>query len=236
MLTKSFVKIALAIALAVGISSFASHTVSADVVLGQVDDFSGGTADDWVEGGASPNPPTHNSGTGPDGAAGHLQNAADGAGSGGRLLMWNDDNRWQGNYITAGVPGINFAADNRSGNGTQMNLRIGMFGGGGWFVSNAVALADGSGWTDISYDLSSLTHVAAGGGTGVLNDTLTSVTRFEILSAAGTPSFGSGGNLLQGDNLVGDLRIDNITAVPEPGMIGLLAIAGLAGLSRRRRS
>ncbi|MDB2686304.1 PEP-CTERM sorting domain-containing protein, partial [Mariniblastus sp.] len=158
-------------------------------------------------------------------------------GSGGRWQMWNDDVRWQGDYQAAGVSQITFDFDNVSGNGTDANLRIGLFGsGGGWFVSDAINVADGSGWQTVGFDLASLNHVAAGGGSGTLSDTLTSVSRFEILSAANTPSFASS-NLLRGDQLVADFRVDNITAVnavPEPSAT-LLMIVGLGGLVMRRK-
>ena len=98
MLVKFILKITLAFAVA-AIFVLPTQNLSADVVLGQVDDFSGGTSDQWVEGGASANPPVFNNGAGADGAAGHLENTADGAGNSGRMLMWNDDNRWQGDYM-----------------------------------------------------------------------------------------------------------------------------------------
>ena len=217
----------------VGLSNYSD----AQITAGQVDDFSIASAAGWVEGGNSANPPIQNTGLGFDGLPGHLQNESDGAGSGGRWHMWNDDARWGGDYLAAGVSNISFDFDNRSGNGTAANVRIGLNStDGGWFVSNAINIADGNGWQTIDFDLNSLSHVTAGGGTGLLSDTLDSVIRFEILSAVNTPSLSNNG-FLQGDLIVADFRVDNITAVtaiPEPSAT-LLAVAGLAGLVMRRK-
>ena len=213
-----------------------SKCSDAQITTGQVDDFSIASAAGWVEGGSSPNPPIQNTGLGFDGLPGHLQNESDGAGSGGRWHMWNDDVRWTGDYVAAGVSNISFDFDNRSGNGTAANIRIGLNSDdGGWFVSNAINIADGSGWQTIDFDLASLSHVA--NGTGLLSDTLDSVTRFEILTAASTPTSVSDSNFLRGDQIVADFRVDNITAVtaiPEPSAT-LLVVAGLAGLVMRRK-
>lgn len=208
---------------------------NAQITFGLVDDFSvAGDSADWVEGGNSPNAPEQNSGLGLDGLAGHLQNVSDGGGSGGRWHMWNDDARWSGDYLSAGVSQISFDFDNRSGNGVDANVRIGLNGVGGWFVSDAINVADGSDWQTLDFQLADLTHVAAGGGSGILSETLGSVARFEILSSVNTPTFAAGGNLLQGDNLVADFRVDNISAVPEPSGI-LLLIGAVSGLAIRRR-
>ena len=215
----------------------AVNSLPADIVNGQVDAFTSGTADGWREGAQSPNPPAFDNGNGSDGLAGHLMNiSGGGGGAGSRQLMWNDDSRWQGNYFGAGVSSIQVFADNRSGNGNDFNLRLAFDGPGGWFVTDAFALADGSGWTGFTYDIrTGLTHIAAGGGTGVLADTMTAVERFEILSSAGLPSFAGNGDLLRGDSVAGDLRIDNITAIPEPAAGLLLTLVAFYGVSRRRR-
>ena len=217
--------------IAASILALAPSLVSAQIQWGNVDDFTAVSAAGWSEGNPSPNPPVHNAGPGLDGAAGHLQNVSDGAGQGGRWLMFNSDPRWTGDYTAAGVDKIIIDFDNRSGNGVDANLRIALNGGGGWFLSNDIQIADGSGWQRHHFDLLSLSHVA--GGTGLLSDTLTNVNNFEILSAVGTPSVGGGG-VLRGDNLVADFRVDNITAIPEPGSAALVAL-GVLGIGLRRR-
>ena len=210
---------------------------NAQIVSGLIDDFSFADSMGWQEGSASPNAPTQNSGLGLDGLPGHLQNISDGGGSGGRWQMWNEDARWQGDYSAADVVGIALDFDNVSDNGTDANLRVGLFGDGGWFVSEANNISDGSGWQTFNFDLADLSHVAASGGSGILGDTLTSVSRFEILSSVNTPSFSSNNDVLQGDQIVADFRVDNITAVgavPEPSAT-LIVLVSLGGLAMRRQ-
>lgn len=210
------------------------QVAGAQINLGQSDNFSATNTAGWREGASSGNPPSHNSGLGFDGLAGHLQNVSDGAGSGGRWLMWNDDARWSGDYLSAGVSSIMFDFNNLSGNDVDANVRIGFDGDGGWFVSDAINVVDQSDWQTIGFELGDLTHIAASGGTGVLNDTLGSVSRFEILSSLNSPSFAAGGDILRGDSIVADFRIDNISAVPEPSA-GLFLIGAISGLVVRRR-
>lgn len=209
---------------------FATPAVG-QITLGSVDDFTAVSEAGWSEGGNTPNAPIHNSGVGADGLAGHLQNVSDGAGSGGRWLMFNDA-QWTGDYLTAGVTGFQLDFDNRSGNGVDANLRIALNGAGGWFLSDDILVADGSGWQTFGFDLLSLNHLT--GGSNSLTDTLSDVTRFEILSSVSdTPSVGGAG-VVRGDNLVADFRVDNLRAVPEPTTFALVVMAAM-GLAVRRR-
>lgn len=219
---------------AVALTILSVAPANGQITLGQVDDFTAASAAGWTNGGASPNPPTHNTGLGLDGIAGHLQETSDGAGSGGRLLLFNDDARWTGDYFGAGVEGIQLDFDNRSGNGTDANLRVAFNGAGGWFISDDILVADGSGWQTLGFDLLSLNHLA--GGSGTLSDTFSNVTNFEILSSVSdTPGIGGAG-IVQGDQIVADFRFDNITAVPEPSSLVLLAVSSIGLAVRRRKS
>lgn len=208
----------------------------AQITAGTIDTFSAASADGWTEGNNSPNQPTQNAGLGFDGLAGHLQNISDGGGSGGRWLMLNDDARWTGDYLSAGVSSIALDFDNRSNNGTAANLRIALDGPGGWFISDDFVVADGSGWQQFGFDLGSLNHLA--NGTGQLSDTLSSVTNFEILSSVSDLPNITGSGFVQGDNLVADFRVDNISAVaaiPEPGSLALIGIGAFGIMIRRRK-
>lgn len=215
-----------------------ARSAEAQVAAGLIDDFSSPGSFGFIEGGASPNPPMQISALGGDGLPGVLQNISDGAGAGGRWLMRNTAARYTGDYTAAGIESILFDFDNLSADtdsGAIANLRIGFLGDGGFFVSDALVIDNTPGFETANFDLASLNHVS--GGTGILSDTLTSVTQFEILSAVNTPTV-TGGNFLQGDNLVADFRIDNITAVasaiPEP-TTAVIVMLGLTGLATRRR-
>ena len=198
-----------------------SPTAQGQISLGQVDDFSAVSNAGWTEGNSSPNPPVHDIGPGLDGLAGHLQNSSTSLGPGGRWLAFNSDPRWQGDYLSAGVVTILIDFDNRSGNGTDGNFRVAFNGSGGWFVSDDFLVADGAGWQQGSFDLASLSHLVASGGTGVFADTLSNVTQFEILSSVSdTPGIGKSGRP-QGDQLFADFRVDNILAAGSLGDVDL---------------
>lgn len=146
--------------------------------------------------------------------------------------MWNDDAEWSGDYIGAGVGAITLWVDNRSGAVSNLSLRIAFFSIlGGWFTSNAQTVSDtnaGNEWTQLTFTLApaNFTFVTGGGGTAVFNDTFASVSRFEIFVSAGAPVFAGGGNLLRGDQIISDLRFDDIKAlpVPEPNNVVALGI------------
>lgn len=225
-------KLTCSLAFSISLMCFLTSPSSGQITLGTTDTFTAVSADGWSEGSNSPNPPGHDGGLGLDGLAGHLQNVSSGFGSGGRWQMLNDDSRWMGDYLAAGVTGINLDFDNRSGNGTDANLRIALDGPGGWFLSDDILVADGSGWQQFGFSLNSLNHLS--GGSGLLNDTLTGVTQFEILSSVtDTPSVTGFGP--QGNNLVADFRVDNIAAVPEPGSMALITACAVGFIVRRRK-
>ena len=214
-----------------------AHPADAQITAGLIDNFSSPGSFGFMEGGASPNPPAQISDPGLDGLPGVLQNISDGSGAGGRWQMRNNDLRYTGDYVAAGIESIVFDFDNLSADtdsGAIANLRIGFQGNGGAFVSDALVIDNTPGFETVSFDLASLNYVS--GGTANLADTLANVTQFEVLSAVNTPAVTDSG-FLQGDILVADFRIDNITAVtavPEPTAT-VIVMLGLAGLATRRR-
>ena len=158
--------------------------------------------------------------------------------------MWNTGSVWTGDYIGAGVGFIDLWVDNRSV-GVNLNIRIAFDGPGGWFTSAAEEVKAGSGWTNLSFDLdkSNFTYLAGTGDTASFSDTMTMVSNFEIFSSVGLPTLSpnDGGQHLQGDEIVADMRIDDISAVaiPEPRTYGLaigMLVVAFAVIKRRRRS
>ena len=157
--------------LVVCVAFLSTARLSAAISLSSIDTFAT-TSESWVEGAASPNPPVRNVGVGRDGVSpGHLVNLSDGSSAGGRLVMWTTSSDWVGNYVSASVSGLEFWADNRSGNVSIINLRIAFDGPGGWVVSDSRAVSDtvaGNEWTKLAFSLvsSDFTWIASSGGTG----------------------------------------------------------------------
>lgn len=186
----------------------------------------------WQVGGAGIQP-VRVASAGPDGQVGYLSHFSDGSSANGKWLMWTSDSDWTGNYLSAGITGISLWANVSSGS-SSVSLRVAFDGAGGWFASSAISA--GSGWNSrlFSLDPANFTYVSGSGGTGVYEDTFAAVTRFEILAGSGTVSYRSGGDLLQAGTSSNTILIDNITVIPEPSALSLLAV-GLGVVLRRSR-
>ncbi|MCB0835494.1 MAG: multicopper oxidase domain-containing protein [Bacteroidetes bacterium] len=126
------------------------------ITYGQNDDFTDGSTQDWVSGGANPNPPVNISSGGPGGASdAYLQiesnGAGGGGGAGGKLVTFNTGH-WTGDYITEGVTRINMDVNNMSG--PDLNMRLRIDGPGGTFYSlDSVHIPAGSGWINVDFDM-----------------------------------------------------------------------------------
>lgn len=207
------------------------------ISLSSLDGFSA-TSEGWKIGNLGVQP-VRNAGNSFDGQPGFLTHFSDGGGANGKWLMWSDESDWLGNYTAAGVTGISFLADNQAG--TALSLRIAFDGPGGWFFSGALTITDSTGgadWTPLSYTLSpgAFTHAGGSGGTGNFADTLSGVTRFEILGGAGAITYRSNGDIIDAGTSTNTVGIDTIAAVPEPTALGLLLGGScLCAMIRRRR-
>lgn len=212
----------------IGVLILASLTGAAHaVVLGQIDNFQDGTTQGWANG-AVPDPVNIPNG-GPLGAGDNfLQITADGSGSGGKLTAFNRS-QWLGDYITAGVTGIELDLKGFSSPGSaSLSLRL-VFkpsagGGSGYVSTNAFSLPIDGTWHHAVFSLSAMTAV---GSPAPLNTLLAAPGDFRIINAAV-------GNTVNGDTLVAQIGVDNVQAAPEPttAVLGLLG-AGLLGLRRR---
>jgi hypothetical protein len=127
--------------------------------------------------------------------------------------------QWPGIYTAAEVTRLNFHLNNLGPN--PLALRIALFGPGGRFTTtDETVLQPASGWVSVEFalDSASLTQTS---GFGTLADTMANVQTLLIrhdpdpLDNSGVPN-----------NVTGTLGIDNITALPEPGPVAMLA-AGL---------
>jgi hypothetical protein len=199
-------------------------TASALITTSSRDDFSA-TSEGWRVGSVGV-PPTRIAAAGPDGQIGYLSHFSDGGGSNGKWLMWSDESKWQGDYLAAGVTGINLWANVSSGS-SPVGLRVAFDGPGGWFYSSAQSV--GAGWASYSFDLMQANFTfASGSGSGVFLDTFSSVTRFEILAGGGGVAWRAVGDILAPGTSVNTILLDDIRAVPEPSAYVLLLMTGAA--------
>jgi hypothetical protein len=211
--------------MAAGVMTWAA-AVQASPILGQVDDFEGTPpTQSWTNG--------HNTGAetnvntgGPAGAGdNYLRIAASGSGSaGGRLTAFNRGSRWAGNYVTAGVTGIEMDLKNLGT--TPLRMRLGLEDTSNTRFTSTVAFAlpaDGL-WHQASFGLGA-TDLTRSGSTP-LATALTRVRELRIIHSSSAD--------FTGDPINSAVGVDNIRAVPEPGVIGVM-LAGACGLILRRR-
>jgi hypothetical protein len=194
---------------------------AAAVTLGATDTFEDGTTEGWSTGDPSPNPPVNVDGGGPGGALDRylLLSSSGINGPGGKLVAWPGA-EFRGNYLEAGVTAL--AMDLNNLGSTTLSLRLYLDGPLG---STAVLLAPivlpaGSGWTSVVFPM--LPAAYDGPGARVLGNV--SQLRLYHGVLADYP----------GGNIAAQLGVDNVTAVPEPGLAWMLA-GGLAALAWMRR-
>jgi hypothetical protein len=188
------------------------------ITLGQLDDFQDGTVEFWGGGGGSGSPPPTNIPSGgPEGFGDrYLQIAALNS-----HLGTNNATQWTGDYLAAGVGKIRFLLNNTGTN--PLAMRITVFGPGGTFTTTNETVVDpGIGWVvvDFGLDSESLTQTA---GFGTLAATLADVSTL-LIRHDPDPISSSG----QGNPVTGQLGIDNIRALPEPGVLAQLGVGFLA--------
>lgn len=204
---------------------FLPATASA-VTFGQVDDFQDGTVENWD--GAAGFFQTVGGGQGGAGDL-YLEVTGDGGvGAGSRIATYNQA-QWSGNYLAAGVSAIEVDMANFGPTDLEMRAFL-MFGSGGDWTTTAPLLVPADGlWRPYVFGLTAadLTHV--GGAGSSLDDTLSNLPRLMLRHQSGDP-----GGLGEGTPVLGTLGIDNITAVPEPASLLVVAAGGLGVLRRRR--
>ncbi|MGQ0721735.1 MAG: hypothetical protein ACT4PE_09215 [Candidatus Eiseniibacteriota bacterium] len=142
----------------------------------------------WTEGPVSPNLPTNVPTGGPEGAEdSHLENVSSGANfAGGAMVMFNRA-QWAGDYVAAGVTGVeaemaNFGAD-------SLFMRIAIQGASSHYGSTlSVPLPPGGGWQTVSFYLTSA-GMSLIAGPASLSQALANVTDLRILSAKAAPAW-----------------------------------------------
>ena len=193
--------------------------------LGQIDDFEDGTAQGW---GTGNGPASNIASGGPAGAGDNFLQYTSSGGSGvnSRMVIFNIS-QWQGNYIAAGITGLDMDLNNLSAQPLALRLAFFVNPTTGFVTTTPVALPANSGWQHASFALSAGNFTAIG-SPGTFASVLSSFSGQLRILSANSPS-------LMGDVIAATIGIDNIQAIPEPDVIVLVAGGLLAVLSRLRR-
>lgn len=210
------------------------------VTLGQVDDFEDGTTQGWAVafgsgGGAHPAPPQNVASGGPGGADDNylLLTALGGGGAGSRLTAANGL-QWGGDYLAAGVDGVEMWVSNLGSTDLFLRLLLEDPSAGPpenvAFSADPIVVVAGSGWQKITYSLAEADLVAT---VGTVGGALAGATFLRLFHGVydGFP----------GESTLAHLGIDDIravaggAAVPEPSTWALMIAGfGLAGAGLRR--
>jgi hypothetical protein len=133
--------------------SWGTRHVAAQVMAGQTSDFEQGGTQGWQEGGLSPNPPQVVASGGPNGADdAFLENRSSGSGgAGGRMVFFNSQAQWRGNYLDAGITALEVDFNNTGSSPLTMRFRL--LGPGRDVFTPGFLVAPGSGWQHASFSL-----------------------------------------------------------------------------------
>jgi hypothetical protein len=206
----------------------ATRPAGAAVIVGQIDNFEDGTLQGWTAGATNPNAPTNVATGGPAGANdNYLRLSSNGQSAGGKLVAFSSGAQWSGDYVSAGVGAIRMQVNNQGA--TALTLRLIFVGVGGQAVGTVadVNVPANSGWTTATFPLTP-ENLSGGSFAAVMS----TVTELDVVHSPTVITVRS-----SSPNIVGQLGVDNVTAVavPEPASAaGIAWTATLASRARRR--
>ena len=200
--------------------------LDASVVLGQSDTFQTSDAMGWTIGPNGGFVPAVISTGGPQGANdGYLQLISTGGSKQNSKLVMYNPFQWTGNFVSAGVTRMDLDMANFGPN--ALSMRVGFQDNVGSEFSSTVPYplpADGQ-WHHASFDMSPSAFTLIQGGS-TASQALSNVGVLRLLSST-NPAYIA-------DTIAATVGFDNITAVPEPGVGGVIAGCALLLVKRRR--
>lgn len=171
----------------------------------------------------------------------YLKIAADGSGKLGKMITFNSEAEWTGDYYSAGVSGIRMDISNMS-DFDDLYLRVALGNraspqqpGGTWFLSVApIHIPASTPWISVFLPLAESDLIRVGNIDGESDNesyqvVFSDIQAIRILSAA-TPLGATG------DEFFGDVGIDNVALVPEPSTLPLVGLGSLIVFYGRRRN
>ena len=186
---------------------FISFGLMAQVALNQVDNFQGGTTENWRIGGAgnATSGPINVADAGPSGAGDNcLQYTSLGSsGVAGKMVFYSQNNQWSGDFSAAGVDEINLDVNVQT---NALNLRVAMQGTNGTRIctTNAINIPANGTWSNITIPIADSDFSIVSGG-GDVESVLTDVFTIRILSSS-SPTWASA------DIISAVIQVDNILA------------------------
>jgi len=211
---------------ALAVCCMAAPAALANPTFNQLIDFQTGMVQGWTNGGSAADPFTVDNG-GPAGAGDTFLkvNSTGGFGAGSKLITFNTNTRWTGNFTAAGVTAV--AMDLKNFGTTPLAMRIALeeTGGTNYASTQAFALPADGAWHHAQFNLTSAAMTPLGGSTPLATG-LTRVKEFRILDNPGVD--------YRGAAIASSFGVDNINAVPEPAFGTLLSAAAFPLLARRR--
>jgi len=203
--------------LATAIPIFAP-SFSHGITLGQIDSFEDGTKQGWEAG-----PSLQILSGGPGGPNDHYIKLMPGGSGPGMLLQISNGTQWSGNYLAAGVTGVEMDLINFATDAMPMRVAIGN-GTTGYGSTTAISLpADGQ-WHHLTFAISAAS-MTAGTQAAPFGQVISNVPTLNVFDSNTTQIPASGLN---------GFGLDNIHAIPEPSTI-CLAVSATIGLVLFRR-